>query len=296
MQTWVMFTLLAAFMQAIRTAGQKEIARHISPMTTTLVRYLFGLPFAVGYLLLVSSGRSRPLIQEAAGNMPFLVYASLAAVVQILASVALVKVLSRRNFVVGTSFAKTEAIQTALISTVFFGSFLSMFDWLAVILGVFGVVVMSFRGAGQRIDKSSFLYGIGAGTGFAITSLWLRQASLSLGYSLIENAAITLCYMVSMQTLICLLYTACVERGQLAGVTKQLPLAIFIGATSAFGSVGWFTAMSYENAALVKSLGQIEFVFTLSITSWFFKEKIVARETVGVAAIIFSILILLLLA
>ena len=55
MDTWILFTLLAAFMQVIRTAGQKKMALHISPMATTLVRYLFGLPFAAIYLVFVLS-------------------------------------------------------------------------------------------------------------------------------------------------------------------------------------------------------------------------------------------------
>ena len=53
METWIIYTLLAASMQAIRTAGQKKLAQHISPMAATLVRYLFGFPVALAYLLFV---------------------------------------------------------------------------------------------------------------------------------------------------------------------------------------------------------------------------------------------------
>ena len=51
-----------------------------------------------------------------------------------------------------------------------------------------------------------------------------------------------------------------------------------LGAGDGLGSVGWFTAMTYENAALVRSLGQIEFLFTIAITCLFFKEKISPRD------------------
>ena len=49
MDTWISFTLLAVVMQSVRTAAQKQIARKISPQAATLVRYLFGLPFALLY-------------------------------------------------------------------------------------------------------------------------------------------------------------------------------------------------------------------------------------------------------
>lgn len=46
---WIGFTLLAAFMQAVRTAGQKQLPRNLTAMSTTLSRYLFGLPVALLY-------------------------------------------------------------------------------------------------------------------------------------------------------------------------------------------------------------------------------------------------------
>ncbi len=295
METWILFTLLAAFMQSIRTAGQKKISLYLSPMATTLVRYLFGLPFAVGYLLVVMPSSPMGVISASVKSTEFFLYASLASVAQILATFWLVKVMTFRNFAVATIFSKTEAIQTAVLGVVFFSAFLSWPAWLAVILGALGIAIMSFPGSGHRPELKSVAYGLLSGLGFAFTALWLRQASLSLDYTFIENAAITLVYMVAVQTAICLIYVVMKERDQIALLRKHIPLAVFVGLTSAFGSVGWYTAMTYENAALVRSLGQIELVFAVLITYIFFKEKISTREYFGMYAIVLSVLILLLL-
>ena len=50
---WVPIAILAALMQAIRTAAQKTLNARFSTWMTTYVRSLFGLPFSVVYLLLV---------------------------------------------------------------------------------------------------------------------------------------------------------------------------------------------------------------------------------------------------
>ena len=292
MDIWVAFTLLAVVMQAFRTAGQKKIVAYISPMATTLVRYLFGLPVVLIYCGILSEGQYS-LVNQVVANSDFIWYASMAGVAQILATYWLVKVLSFRNFAVGTTFAKTEALQTAMLGAVFFAASLSIFGWLAVIIGVLGIVVISLPSNGQTVQWPSICYGCLSGIAFAFTSLWLREASLSLPFSLPLNAAFTLAYMVLLQSILCLLYIYCRERAELKKLAAHLSLASFVGITSALGSIGWFTAMTYQNPALVKSLGQIEIVITLLITYLFFKEKISVKEYLGMFLIIASVVLLL---
>jgi drug/metabolite transporter (DMT)-like permease len=295
METWIVFTLFAALMQAVRTAGQKKIARHITPMATTLVRYLFGLPFAIAYLYYINLGSGHFDLQSIFSQHQFIMYALAAAIAQIMATVWLVKVLSYKNFAVGTSFAKTEAIQTAILGAVFFSAYLSVFGWIAVVLGVLGILVVSLPDKGKPIEKATVIYGVLSGIAFAFTSLWIREASLSLGDNFMFNAAFTLVFMVSIQTVICLIYVFYKQKEQLKILKQHIPLAVFVGATSALGSIGWFTAMTYHNAAIVKSLGQIEFIFTLLITYFFFNEKISFKEYIGMGLILSSVLILLLM-
>ncbi|MFK7863660.1 MAG: EamA family transporter [Pseudohongiellaceae bacterium] len=290
METWISFTLLAIVMQSVRTAGQKQIAQKISPQAATLVRYLFGLPFAIAYFAWLQDD-----FQLAQLNSTFLLSSSLAAIAQIVATVLLIKALGIKNFAVGTALAKTEAILTALIGTLFFSAILSPWGYLSVVLGVAGVLVASNWkiSAADLTANRSIKFGLGAGLGFALASLWIRQASLSLGLDGIVNAATVLVFMVGLQTLLCLIWVVLFESEQLPLIVKNFRASLFIGVTSVLGSIGWFTAMSLQEAALVKTLGQAEFLVTLLITTFYFSEKISLREVIGIALIAVSVAMLI---
>jgi len=294
MDAWIVFTLMAAFMQSIRTAGQKKLAIFLSPMATTLVRYLFGVPIAIVYLFIVMDGNIKAPLPYFLSLPEFYLYASLASIAQILATFFLVKAMALRNFAVATIFSKTEVIQTAIFGVIFFSAFLTWYAWLAVMLAVLGIVVLSAPARGTQIEAQGIVYGLLSGVCFAFTALWLRQASISLSFSFIQNAAVTLAYTVVLQTIMCSIYIALREITQFVLIRQQLPLAVFVGTTSALGSIGWYTAMTYENAALVMSLGQVEILFSVLITHFLFREKISSKEYFGLAAIASSVLILLL--
>jgi drug/metabolite transporter (DMT)-like permease len=293
MSAWIAFTVLAAVMQAVRTAGQKQISSTVSPMGATLIRYVFGLPFAIAYLLFISQFTALALFSDALVNARFIIYGLMAGVAQIIATVLLVKCFSFRNFTVGTSFAKTEAIQTAVFGMLLFGSSLSPLGWLAVAVGVLGIFIVSIPTKSGHWEPMNVVLGTLSGTAFALTSLWLREASLSLELPALKSAALTLVFMISAQSILCIAYIAVREKEQFVAIRKRIRLAWFVGLTSALGSVGWFTAMTLQNPALVKSLGQIEFIFTLLLTTFFFKEKVTRRELAGVLAIVASVLLIL---
>ncbi|MGB1237208.1 MAG: DMT family transporter [Pseudomonadales bacterium] len=292
MQAWIALTVFAAVMQAVRTAGQKTLAQSISPLATTLARYVFGLPFALLYFIVLSESPATDAL-EAISRWHFVSYASAAALAQIVATVCLVKVLHSRNFAIGSCFAKTEAVLTALLGAFIFGAGLSGIGWMSVCLGMLGVLVIAWRDSVRRFDCYSVCYGLLSGLAFAFTSLWLREASLSLGWEVMRNAAMTLVYMVSVQAFICLALVWCYQRVQLSLLVKHWRLCLFVGATSALGSIGWFSAMSYQNAALVKTLGQIEILMTLGITYAVFQERIAGREYIGMGLILASVLLLI---
>jgi len=292
MEAWILFTLLAVVMQSVRTAAQKQIAQSISAASATLVRYLFGLPFALGYYYSLSYFYQG---EEFASNTVFYKSSTLAAIAQIFATVFLIKALTLRNFSVGTALAKTEALLTAVLGAVFFSAALSSIAYLSVFLGVVGVLIASNWKVSWRdlVENESIKYGVGAGLGFALASLWIREASLSLDVPRMLSASTVLLYMVAIQTVLCLLYVALWERNQLSLVLFRWKSCFFIGFTSLAGSVGWFTAMSLQDAAVVKTLGQTEFAVTLLITYFYFGEKITAKEYVGIMLVALSVILLL---
>ena len=291
-ETWIVFTLLAVPMQSVRTAGQKKISEKMSIQATTLVRFLFGLPFAIAYFLVL---KNQYQIDSIAVDGGFFMPASLAALAQIIATVCLVKALTLKNFAVATALSKSEAILTAVLGSLLFSAGLSLIGYFSVVLGVVGVLVAAKWKVSLRdlSDNQSIRYGLGAGLGFALASLWLRQSSLSLELPRLLSAATVLVYMVALQTLICGVWITVTDRVQFSLIKSNLPASLFIGFTSVAGSIGWFTAMSLQNAALVKTLGQTEFVVTLLITYFYFGEKISRQEYLGIALVFLSIVFLI---
>jgi drug/metabolite transporter (DMT)-like permease len=298
---WIPITLFAVVMQTVRTAGQKHLTGHLDPMAVTLVRFLFGLPFAAIYLGVVvsSSGASLPPL-----NPTFFAFTVLGGVAQIVATVLLVYLFSLRNFAVGGTYARTEAFLTAFIGVLFFGEWISSQGWIGIVVSVAGVVVLTI--ARSPIEGASILgrlwnraaaVGLGSGLGFALASLSIRKASLSFGIDdFLLTAGVTLVVMVILQTLIMIVYVAAKTPSQFAIIARQWRVCLFVGVTSALGSIGWFTAMTLERASYVKALGQVEFVFALLISTLFFRERTTGLELTGMILVGGGVVMLLLAA
>ncbi len=284
-------------MQAVRTAGQKQLSGKLNAMATTSVRYVYALPFAWAYLWWMLEFRN---IEVPVLNDDFLFYALIACVTQIIGTACLVAAFKYKNFAVATSLAKTEAIQVAIVGALLFAAPLSLMGWFSVIVGVVGVFLVSkvkfnprdiFAGSDSM---SGLTFGLSAGLGLAITTLLIREASLVLNTDLLVSAAVTLVFMISVQSIISLLYVYIQDKQQLMLMLKHWRLCLFVGITSVLGSIGWFTGASFQTAAYVKALGQVEFFITLALTYRLFKEKITFIEYVGMFLIVLSVVILLL--
>ncbi|PCI51367.1 MAG: hypothetical protein COB51_02005 [Moraxellaceae bacterium] len=292
METWILFTILAVVMQSVRTAGQKKIAQSLSAEATTLVRFLYGLPFAWLYVMTVgyfSQTDIPPL------NSKYALLVSGAAVAQIFATLFLVKALTIKNFAVGSALAKTEALIAALLGAWFFSEQLTLIMYISVFVGVIGALVASNWKFSARdlLENKSIHYGLAAGLGFALTSLWVRDASLSLNAPILVSAAITLAIVISLQSVICCSWTAISDPKQFRLIASKSPACFFIGITSIVGSIGWFSAMSLQSVAVVKTLGQIEFILIFVISHFYFSERVSAKETFGIGLVAVSVLLLL---
>ena len=309
MSIWVALTLMAALMQSVRTAGQKSLGHGLTASGAAVVRYLFGLPFALLYLAVLLSFSDVSLPQP---TLRFWGYALFAAVCQLVATALMVWLFRFRNFALGSFYVKTEAMLAAVLGVLIWSETLSWLAWSSILLGAVGIFLMGQGKAsllsvdaeqgspsfGQRI-RHFFLdpaagVGLLAGLLFALTSLSLRQASLSLELDFQLGAAVTLVVMVVLQTLIGAFYLSWRSPSDWRAMANQMPVCSFVGLTSVIGSVGWFTAMTLQPVAYVKAVGQIEFVFTLLVAVFFFKERPSPIELVGMGAILSGVLLLLL--
>jgi len=286
---WVFLTLGAVLMQSVRTAGQKYLTSDLDAMGATMVRFLFGLPFAIVMLWMVMSLTDLSIPKL---HTWFFIYALITGILQITATVLLVHLFSLRNFAVGTAFVRTEAFLTAIVGSILFHEVISFYGWVSIIISVLGVIALTAagnirdgrRGIGALADRSAAI-GLASGLAFAFCSLFLRKASLSLESDWMISAFVTLVTMVTMQTVILGVWLLWRNREQFTGMRRRWPVCVFVGATSALGSAGWFTAMTLERASYVKGLGQIEFLFALIISGSFFREKSSPVELLGMLAI-----------
>ena len=86
------------------------------------------------------------------------------------------------------------------------------------------------------------------------------------------------------------------DRDEISRIAKAWKPSLLVGLTGATASFCWFMAMTLEQAALVRSLAQIEMIFTFASSVFFFGERINWIETVGCVLIVGGILMLLLVA
>ena len=82
----------------------------------------------------------------------------------------------------------------------------------------------------------------------------------------LATAALTLVTVVAIETVLLGVIIAIRDQDQFTAMRGKLKIGTFIGATSMLGSVGWFTAMTLEQASYVRAFGQIEFVFAMLVS------------------------------
>ena len=295
LEPWILWTLLAASMQAVRTATQKSLTAHVSAEAATLVRYLFGIPFVLIYLAFLFAATGLPM---PALNPVFLLCVTGAGIFQVIATVLLIRLFTLRNFAVGSTYTRTEIVITAILGTLLFAEAISPLGWVGISICAGGLVLISLVKGGSMLQtfwNQSALYGLGAGLAFSFTSLLIRHGSLSLELSSPELAAgLTLAAMVLLQTVICLGLVAARDASEIRSVFVHWKPGLFVGLTSVAGSAGWFTAFTLERAAYVKTLGQVEILLTLAISILFFKERPTPGEWFGITLVTLGVVVLLL--
>ena len=299
MELWIPVTLAAAFMQNVRSALQKHLKGSLSTAGATFCRFVYAAPLALLYMALLGAGFG---FEWPSPNPRFALFSMLGGLTQITATALLVHLFSLRNFAVGTAYSKTETVQAAVFGIVILGEPVSLAAAFAIGISLVGVMIISV--ARSRLTLANLLLGrtgrgafIGvlSGTFFGLSAVAYRAASLSLGgEGFLMQAAFTLACVVVLQTAVMATWIRLREPGELSRVFRQWRVASLVGVSGMLGSAGWFTAMTLENAAYVRALGQVELVFTFIASYFFFRERSTALELAGIVLIVAGIVILLL--
>ena len=145
---WAVFTIVAATAQTFRNAAQKSLINQLGTVGATHVRFLFGLPFGLFALALVSFlGGELPK-----PNALSLLWTVFGAVSQIAATALMLAAMRERSFVVTIAYTHTEPIQIALFALIFLGETMTLPLAAAVLIATGGVV----RCHGRRAQAARF--------------------------------------------------------------------------------------------------------------------------------------------
>ncbi|GAB00162.1 MULTISPECIES: DMT family transporter [Acinetobacter] len=283
--TWILFTIMAAFMQAWRNAFQKQLSTSVDAYGTTLARFLFSPLFAFSYLAFLYV--QKPVTAAVHFSDKFWFYIVIAGVSQIFATALMVMLFQQKNYAIGVGLAKSEAILAAIVGVIFLQEHLTTWGWVGVLIGAVAVFLLSKGRQHTELSMKTLMIGLGSGLCFAITSLLVREASLELTMlPFLHRAAWVLCCLISFQCIIMLLYLGIFSRETLYLMWQRLGLVFKVSVCSFLASVGWFSAMSMQTVAIVKTLGQVEILFSLLISAFFFKEKLAKTDHLGLWLVI----------
>lgn len=289
---WIVFTVLAAAGQTIRNAAQRELTATLGTTGATHVRFLFGFPFAVIFLLglMMVTGASLP--------MPPAVFWSWVIVgmgAQIVATALMLAAMGERSFVVTIAYIKTEPVQVALFGLIFLGDALSLGMVAAILIATAGVVVMSLKPGGAPSESwRPTLLGLASGAMFALSAVGYRGAILSLNLSdYMMAATFTLVVGLLLQSAILTIYLMLRSPDVMRAILRQWRPSLFAGFMGATASQFWFLAFALATAASVRTLALVEVLFAQAISTFVFGHKTTAREGMGIGLIVIGVVLLI---
>ena len=298
MSLWIALSLAAACFQTLRFMLQRQLSLNtLSASGTTFARFLYSAPI-VAVLLAIYLNTSQQALPNL--GLSFWIHGAVGGLAQILATVALVLVFKARNFAVGVTFAKTEVMLSVLTGLVLLGDVVSGIGFIAIGIGLWGVLLLSVPPDAIRFRLKDMLnraalLGLSSGALFAVSAVMYRGASLAVDLDdPLARAGVTLSAVTAMQMTAMAVWLKLREPGQISAVWDARKVALWVGLLSMAGSFCWFTAFTLQNAAYVKAVGQVELILSLMASLIVFRERISRREWIGMGILLVSILTLIL--
>ena len=294
---WIPVTIWAAFAQTLRNAAQRHLTAELGTLGATLVRFLYGVPFAAAWLWVVERLTATAI---PAPNGAFAGWVLLGALSQIGATALLLRTMQARNFALGVAYSKTEVLQVAIFGLVLLGDPLTLPAALAVAAGTLGVLLLSpadrerpLRALLVGWTSRTALLGLACGGLFAMSAVGYRGAALSLeGAPFLMAAAYTLLAAQLLQTLLLGGWLAWRDAPVVGRVLRAWRVSLFAGFMGAAASAGWFTAFAIEPVAHVRTLGLVELIFSYAVSRRLFRERLSRLELFGMSLLALGVAII----
>ncbi|MBL8644888.1 MAG: EamA family transporter [Rhodospirillaceae bacterium] len=292
---WILITLGAVAMQAIRAMMQKSLAPRYTVLGVTYARFLFAFPLAVLFVFAAVQSTNTPW------PVPppiFFVYAVIGGITQILGNVVFIHLIGFANFTISTTYSKTETVLAALFSFIVIGDVLNGLGFAGVLLTFVGVLVIA-AGSQQLSVKSlilavtdkAALYGLAVGALYAVASTSYRAGSLSLGGDgFVVQALYTLAWVSFFQWLLMGAWIGVTSPIVLHTIVRNWRSAIWLGITGVTASAGWYLAFALQKIPYVLAVGQVELVLAYLASHYMYKERAKPVEIAGILLTVAGIL------
>jgi len=288
---WAVFTVVAAFFQTLRNAMQRELTGSLGTVGATHVRFLFGFPFAVIFLIGLVVGTDVPLPRPGLAFWPWVIDGAFA---QVAATALMLMAMGERSFVVTIAYIKTEPIQVAIFGLIFLGDAVSLPMMTAIIVATAGVIVMSTKPGGMIGGVRPTLIGLASGGMFALSAIGFRGAILSLHLpNFVMAATFTLVVGLLMQAVVLSAYLWLRSPAVLTAIVHAWKPSLFAGFMGALASQFWFLAFALATAASVRTLALIEVLFAQLVARFAFSQKTTLREAIGMVLVVAGVVLLL---
>ena len=294
---WVPVVLFATLAQTARNTAQRNLTAELGTLPATLVRFLYGLPFAALWLALLYAWPERtPALPQF--GAAYLGWIALGAFFQIAGTAFLLLAMSERNFAVAVTLSKTEVLQVALFATLLLHELPTPLALLAMVVATLGVLLLSLPPRGQLLSLSAWasrpaLYGLACGASFAIATVGFRGGALALGAETPWlSGAWGVLIAQALQTLGLGAWVALrTERG-LAPLWPAWRLSLVAGSMGAAASLAWFTAYAMQGAAAVRTLGMVEVVFSYLVSRRLLSEAFTRPEKIGMVLMLVGLVLI----
>ena len=300
---WILLTLLAATLQAMRNALSRQLVGRVSPALTAWSRFAFHLPFAGLLVTLLAAREGWPAL-----SMPFFAWAAGGAVAQVLGNVALVSAFQVASFSQSIALHKLEVVFGALLGLALFGEVPSPLGWGGIVLSTAGVLLMNLARTGRArgwlrafsFDRGTF-YALACGVCFALAAFLFKEAievlqarNPTLGPGRFRAAAHTVFHVAWIQVALMTPALSWMRPGELRRVPSLWRPMLGIGLTVFLGTLCWFWAFGLTLVAYVRAVGQAEAAISLAIAALVFREAGLRRQLPAIAAIVAGVGLVLL--
>jgi drug/metabolite transporter (DMT)-like permease len=288
---WAVFTIVAAFFQTLRNAMQRELTAGLGTVGATHVRFLFGFPFALIFLIGLALGTNVPLPHPGWTFWPWVIDGAFA---QVAATALMLVAMGERSFVITIAYLKTEPIQVAIFGLIFLGDRVSPPMMAAILVATAGVIIMSIKPGGMVGGLRPTLIGLASGGMFALSAVGYRGAILDLRLrDFVMAATFTLVIGLLMQAVVLSLYLLLRSPSVLTAIGRAWKRSLFAGFMGALASQFWFLAFALATAASVRTLALVEVLFAQLVARFAFGQKTTAREAIGMVLVVAGVVLLI---